>query len=146
MGQIPIDRGKGDAGALDRAIEELDAGACIGVFPEGTRSLGRELRARGGIGRLAERAPAAKVVSVAVTGTVDIPKFPADRPHVKVAFFEPAEGGLKPGEDHKDFANRLLAEIRARAPITVAGKARAQRIAAGADPVEDAIKSGNRPG
>src|SRR5205823_4722050 len=45
MGQIPIDRGAGDERALDRAISELRGGACIGVFPEGTRSLGRELRA-----------------------------------------------------------------------------------------------------
>src|SRR4029077_14760258 len=36
MGQIPIQRGKGDVGALDKAIEALRAGACIGVFPEGT--------------------------------------------------------------------------------------------------------------
>ena len=41
MGQIPIDRGSGNSGALDRAIEELRNGACIGIYPEGTRSLGR---------------------------------------------------------------------------------------------------------
>src|ERR1700734_1979084 len=46
MGQIPIERGSGDSGALDRAIEELRNGACIGIYPEGTRSLGRALRAR----------------------------------------------------------------------------------------------------
>src|SRR5581483_3683661 len=51
--QIPIERGSGDTGALDRAIEELRAGACIGIYPEGTRSLGRVLRARSGIGYLA---------------------------------------------------------------------------------------------
>ena len=39
MGQIPIERGSGDSGALDRAIEELRKGACIGIYPEGTRSL-----------------------------------------------------------------------------------------------------------
>ena len=49
MGQIPIDRGKGDVHALDRAVEALREGACIGIFPEGTRSLGRELRAHGDI-------------------------------------------------------------------------------------------------
>src|SRR6201992_331820 len=53
MGQIPIERGSGDAGALDRAIEELRAGACIGIYPEGTRSLGRALRGRRGGGYLA---------------------------------------------------------------------------------------------
>src|SRR6059058_1705229 len=83
MGQIPIERGSGDAGALDRAIEELRAGACIGIYPEGTRSLGRVLRARSGFGRLAAAVPEAEVVCVAVTGTVDIPRFPR-RPRVRV--------------------------------------------------------------
>jgi 1-acyl-sn-glycerol-3-phosphate acyltransferase len=146
MGQIPIDRGRGDMGALDRAVEELAAGACIGIFPEGTRSLGRELRARSGIGRLAERVPAAQIVCVACRGTVDLPKFPSDRPRVSVEFFAPAGGGLHAGEPHKDFAERLRAEIRDRAPIAIAGKARAERIANGADPVQDALDSGARAG
>lgn len=129
MGQIPIDRGAGDSHALDRAIEELNAGACIGVFPEGTRSLGRELRARSGIARLAEAASEAQIVSCTVQGTVDIPKFPADRPHVRVDFFRPAGGGMQPGEDAGEFAARLLAEIRARAPISIAGRKRARELA-----------------
>src|ERR1700729_389873 len=53
MGQIPIERGSRDSGALDRAIEELRNGACIGIYPEGTRSLGRALRARSGVGYMA---------------------------------------------------------------------------------------------
>src|SRR6478609_2026440 len=92
MGQIPIDRGAGDVRALDRAISELRAGACIGVFPEGTRSLGRELRARSGLGRLSAAVPEAPIVCAAVTGTVGIPRFPADRPHVRVQFFLPEQG------------------------------------------------------
>jgi 1-acyl-sn-glycerol-3-phosphate acyltransferase len=79
MGQIPIERGKSDQQAMGRAVEELRAGACIGIFPEGTRSLGRELRARSGFGRLAAAVPEAEVVCVAVTGTVDIPRFPRRR-------------------------------------------------------------------
>ena len=96
MGQIPIDRGKGDQAALGRAIEELRSGGCIGIFPEGTRSLGRELRARSGIGRLAEAVPEARIVCVAVSGTVDIARFPK-RPRIRVRFFVPAGGGLVPG-------------------------------------------------
>lgn len=122
MGQIPIDRGAGDARALDRAVEELRRGACIGIFPEGTRSLGRELRARGGIGRLAAAVPEAEIVCCTVKGTVDIPKFPAERPHVQVVFFRPAGGGLQPGEGPTEFAGRLVREIRARAPIAHAGR------------------------
>jgi 1-acyl-sn-glycerol-3-phosphate acyltransferase len=122
MGQIPIERGKGDVHAMDRAIEELRAGACIGVFPEGTRSLGRELRARSGFGRLAEAVPEAFLVCAAVRGTVDIPKFPRSRPHVHVDFFPPREGGPKPGESYNELGARLLAELRERSPISHAGR------------------------
>jgi 1-acyl-sn-glycerol-3-phosphate acyltransferase len=117
MGQIPIDRGKGDAGALDKAVERLREGACIGIFLEGTRSLGRELRARSGFYRLAERVPEATLVSVSVTGTTDIPRFPSPRPHVKVRFFRPAY-------DTRDenLTARMLEEIRAEAPISATGR------------------------
>src|SRR5436190_2571529 len=121
MGQIPIDRGAADARALDRAIAELRAGACIGVFPEGTRSLGRELRARSGFGRLAEAVPEAAIVLCSIKGTTDVPRFPK-RPHIRLRFFLPAEGGLQPGERASDFTVRLLKEIRAGAPITHAGR------------------------
>jgi 1-acyl-sn-glycerol-3-phosphate acyltransferase len=129
MGQIPIDRGAGDTRALDRAIEELRRGACIGVFPEGTRSLGRELRARSGFGRLAQAVPEAAIVCCTVTDTVDIPKFPADRPSVRVDFFLPTGGGLQPGEDPVQFSTRLMTEIRSRAPIAIAGRKRARELA-----------------
>ena len=121
MGQIPIDRGKGDSGALDRAIEALRAGACIGVFPEGTRSLGRTLRPRGGIGRLAEAVPATKIVLATVTGTTDFARFPK-RPRVGVRFSAPGDGDYRLGEDHGEFAARLIEEIRAGAPPIACGR------------------------
>jgi 1-acyl-sn-glycerol-3-phosphate acyltransferase len=121
MGQIPIERGSADAGALNRAIAELQAGACIGVFPEGTRSLGRELRARSGFGRLAEAVPEAEVLCCSIQGTTDIPRFPR-RPKVRIRIFRPAGGGLQPGEDPKAFVVRLMQEIRADAPISHAGR------------------------
>jgi 1-acyl-sn-glycerol-3-phosphate acyltransferase len=121
MGQIPILRGEGDTGALDRAIEALREGVCIGVFPEGTRSLGRTMRSRGGIGRLAEAVPETRIVCVAVTGTVDYAKFPT-RPRVGVRFFSPASGDYQLGEDHGEFAARLLEQIRADAPPVAAGR------------------------
>ena len=123
MGQIPIDRGAGDVGALNRAIEELRAGACIGIFPEGTRSLGRTLRARSGFGRLAEAVPEAQVVCCTVQGTTDIPRFPT-RPQVRIRFFRPTGGGLQVGERPADLPVRLLAEIREQAAIDCAGRRR----------------------
>jgi 1-acyl-sn-glycerol-3-phosphate acyltransferase len=56
MGQIPIERGAGDAAALAGAEEALRAGEAICVFPEGKLSEGRRLRARSG--SAAWRAPA----------------------------------------------------------------------------------------
>jgi 1-acyl-sn-glycerol-3-phosphate acyltransferase len=115
MGQIPIERGAGDRQALARAIEELRAGACIGVFPEGTRSRGEVLRARSGVGRLALEVPEARLVCVAVEGTADLTGFPR-RPRLRTRFFEPAGGQVEPGEEPGEIATRLVAEIRERVP------------------------------
>ena len=125
MGQIPIERGTGDSGALDRAIEELRKGACIGIYPEGTRSLGRALRARGGVGHLARAVPEATIIGVACNGTVAIPRFPRARPRVRVEFFEFDRPAIAPEESPQQFSTRLLAELRQRAPIEVAGRKRA---------------------
>lgn len=120
MGQIPIERGAGDVGALDRAIAELRNGVCIGIFPEGTRSRGRVMRARGGIGRLAEAVPEATIVCVAIAGSTDYARFPK-HPGVSLRFFRPS-GGYRPAEDHGAFAARLLAEIRALVPPVASGR------------------------
>jgi 1-acyl-sn-glycerol-3-phosphate acyltransferase len=121
MGQIPVTRGVGDTGAFDRAIAELRSGACIGIFPEGTRSLGQPLRARSGFGRLAQAVPEAKLIGCAIHGTTDVARFPR-RPRIRVSFFEPAGGPLQPGESPADLSARLLAELRDQAPPTPAGR------------------------
>lgn len=123
MGQIPIERGAGDKQALARAIEELRKGACIGVFPEGTRSRGQVLRARSGIGRLALEVPEAKLVLVASEGTAEFTGFP-HRPRVRLRFFEPAGGQARPGEEPGEIAVRLLAEIRALTPPALSARKR----------------------
>jgi 1-acyl-sn-glycerol-3-phosphate acyltransferase len=125
MGQIPIERGAGDAGALSRAIEELRRGACIGVFPEGTRSRGGVLRARSGVGRLALEVPEAKLVCVAVEGTSDLTGFPR-RPRLRTRFFEPAGGQARADEEPGEIATRLLAEIREQVPPSISFRKRAR--------------------
>jgi 1-acyl-sn-glycerol-3-phosphate acyltransferase len=129
MGQIPIDRGSGETGALDRAIEELRNGACVGIYPEGTRSLGRVLRARSGVGLLAQAVPEATIIGAACNGTAAIPRFPRARPHVRVEFFEFDRPGIAPDESPQQYSTRLLAQIRQRAPIEVAGRKRAAALA-----------------
>jgi 1-acyl-sn-glycerol-3-phosphate acyltransferase len=123
MGQIPIERGAGDVGALSRAIEELRKGACIGVFPEGTRSRGEVLRARSGVGRLALEVPEAKLVCVAVQGTAEMTGFPR-RPRLHARFFEPAGGQPRPDEDPGELSARLLAEIREQVPPALSWRKR----------------------
>ncbi len=121
MGQIPIERAAGDAGALVNAIEALRGGSCIGVFPEGTVSVGRRLRARSGVGRLALEVPEARLVCAVVEGCPDFARFPK-RPRVRVRFFEPASGQTDPSETAVGLSERLLAELRAVAPPVDAGR------------------------
>jgi 1-acyl-sn-glycerol-3-phosphate acyltransferase len=123
MGQIPIERGAGDVGALSRAIEELRRGACIGVFPEGTRSKGEVLRARSGVGRLALEVPEARLVCVAIEGTSEMTGFPR-RPRLRTRFFEPAGGQARPDEEPGEIAARLLAEIREQVPPSISFRKR----------------------
>jgi 1-acyl-sn-glycerol-3-phosphate acyltransferase len=123
MGQIPIERGKGDAQAMSRAIEALRSGICIGVFPEGTRSRGKVLRARSGLGRLALEVPEAHVTLVAIEGTSDLTGFPR-RPRIRVRFFNPAGGQPRPDEDPAELSARLLGEIRALVPPSISYRKR----------------------
>ena len=125
MGQIPIQRGKGDKDALAKAIEALRAGVCIGVFPEGTRSKGKVLRARSGVGRLALEVPEAHVTLVAIEGTTDLTGFPR-RPRIRIRFFDPVGGQPRPDEDPGELSTRLLAEIRELVPPTLAYRKRAK--------------------
>lgn len=114
MGQIPVRRDRGNTEALDAAVQCLSDGGCIGIFPEGKRAQGQQLRAKTGVGRLAQAVPQARIVCAAVSGTVDIVRFPR-RPRLKVTFFEPTPA--PPAESPLDLATRLTAELRAVAPV-----------------------------
>jgi 1-acyl-sn-glycerol-3-phosphate acyltransferase len=120
MGQIPVQRGSNDTGAMAGAIERLRDGACICVFPEGTRSRGRTLRARSGAGRLAQAVPEATIVCAAATGVVDLARFPR-RPRVRVEFFAPVSPPV-PGESAAALSERITAELRRIAPPVVSGR------------------------
>lgn len=121
MGQIPLERGRADTAALTAAIEALEHGECVGVFPEGRISCGVEQRPLSGAGRLALAVPNARIVAVAVTGAVDIVRFPK-RPRIHVEFFEPTGGQAQPGESAIKLTRRIMAEVRAKAPYAPAGR------------------------
>ncbi len=137
MGQIPIERGRADLAALSAAVDQLEQGHCVGVFPEGTVSRGRALRPLSGAGRLALAVPGTRLVCAAVTGPVDIVRFPR-RPRLRVQLFEPSTGPARSGETAIGLTRRVMGEVRDRAPAAVPGRRRAaarfSRLAAEARP------------
>lgn len=71
VGAVPVERGKGDVGALRRALSLLQEGRVLGLFPEGTRSPdGRLQPPKRGIGFLVAKA-AVPVVPAFIAGTFE---------------------------------------------------------------------------
>jgi 1-acyl-sn-glycerol-3-phosphate acyltransferase len=72
LGMVPLRRGEADASALDVLRDLLLDGACVAVYPEGSRSRdGRVHRLRSGVARLAAET-GAPVVPAAVAGIYDV--------------------------------------------------------------------------
>ena len=87
-GAIPIRRGRGDMPAIRAAIEQLQAGGCILMFPEGTRSPDGAIRKfKSGILVLVKRTRAT-VIPIAIEGAYDAwpiwQRFPHLRGRIKV--------------------------------------------------------------
>jgi 1-acyl-sn-glycerol-3-phosphate acyltransferase len=83
--QIPVDRGSGDAAkALTAAVEALERGECILIYPEGSATRDPELwpmKARTGAARLALLS-GAPVIPVAQWGPQNVLAYKARRPHL----------------------------------------------------------------
>jgi 1-acyl-sn-glycerol-3-phosphate acyltransferase len=72
LGMVPLRRGQADASALGILTDLLTDGACVAVYPEGSRSRdGRVHRLRSGVARLAATTQA-PVVPAAVAGIYDV--------------------------------------------------------------------------
>jgi 1-acyl-sn-glycerol-3-phosphate acyltransferase len=72
MGMVPLNRGEGDAAAMQLLARLLSESACIVIYPEGSRSRdGRVHRLRSGLARIAA-ATQVPVVPVAVAGIHDV--------------------------------------------------------------------------
>jgi 1-acyl-sn-glycerol-3-phosphate acyltransferase len=81
--QIPIHRGTPDRTALRRALDVLAGGGVLGMFPEGTRGVGKLESVQHGIGYIALQA-GCTIIPVVCTGTAEalpkgkkLPKFRA---------------------------------------------------------------------
>jgi 1-acyl-sn-glycerol-3-phosphate acyltransferase len=97
MGAFPVKRGEADRNAVRHALEVLDAGAVVGLFPEGHRQRDRELGdIRTGVAMFSLR-EGPKTIPVVMRGTDRvvrnrIPRFP----RVRIVFGPPLD---MPGSD-----------------------------------------------
>ena len=71
IGSIAVERGGGGRAAIDSAVEDTRNGACLGMFPEGTRSKDGEFgRSRSGVVVIASRVRA-PLLPVYIDGTYE---------------------------------------------------------------------------
>ena len=91
---IPVKRGTADRGALKKAIEYLQAGELVGMFPEGQRSLDGQLKeAAPGVGMIALKAQV-PVIPVGIVNTEKVlpPHTVLYRfGHIRVIYGEPVK-------------------------------------------------------
>jgi 1-acyl-sn-glycerol-3-phosphate acyltransferase len=121
FGSFTVRRGSADREAIRRALETLEQGKALGVFPEGTRSRAGALgEPRAGVGLLALRS-GAPVVPIAISGTdqVSPTKLFWRRPRIVVRVGEPiasdrVSGALR-GAAH-EHTERVMEAIAALLP------------------------------
>ena len=118
LGQVPVDRsgGRRSEAALITGLKVLSDGACLGIYPEGTRSPdGRLYKARTGIARLAIES-GAPVIPVAMFDTDKIQPTGQVIPNVKrvgMSFGEPMyfEGDPTDLEHLRIVADKIMKAI-----------------------------------
>ena len=109
----PVERGKGDIGAIRSSLRQLEEGKAIGIFPEGTRNLTGDARIQMGVALLASlsRAPVLPAFVRGGNRALRLGK-------LAVAFGEPFrlgadQGGKASREDLAKWAETIMARIRA---------------------------------
>ena len=120
LGQVPVDRsgGRRSEAALLTGLDLLAGGACIGIYPEGTRSPdGRLYKGRTGIARLAIES-GAPVVPVAMSNTDKIQPTGKVIPNVKrvgMHFGEPMyfDGDSTDLQHLRDVTDQIMNAIHA---------------------------------
>jgi 1-acyl-sn-glycerol-3-phosphate acyltransferase len=88
---FPVDRSRGDIGAIKRTVEMLRAGNAVAIFPEGGRNKDGQAKARPGVALLAALS-GAPIVPAYIDGTQGVRQFRA----ITVIFGEPFVPGEAP--------------------------------------------------
>lgn len=111
LGAFPVDRSRGDVAAIKTAIGVLKTGACLGIFPEGTRNPDGTGKPQMGVALLALRS-GATVLPAYVSGTSRAKRLA----RITVVFGEPLR--FEPGrkatrEDLAKWTEELMVRIYA---------------------------------
>ena len=114
-GAIPVKRSSRDIGALKKAIELINNGYCIGIFPEGTRAKPGEFRKpQSGVGLLVSKTES-KVIPVKIEGTDIVMPVGSSFPKVwkspiKIKFGKPLE--IEKDKEYIEIAEHIMEEIK----------------------------------
>lgn len=98
---FPVKRGTPDRMALKKALELLDTGKVLGIFPEGTRSRNRIVEPEPGLAFIAMKRKNAKLVPVAIKGDYGLCS------RIDVIFGKPKTYESYNGEDKRVNSQRL---------------------------------------
>jgi len=119
LGAFPVHRGQKDQWALQHAEKVLDNEQILAIFPEGTRSKGRGLKAgKTGAARLSiqKNCP---IVPAAIKGSHTLFKHFPKRSEISISIGEPMT--LMPGESTLGLTDRLMFSIAAMLPEELRG-------------------------
>ena len=102
LGAFPVERGKGDSGAIDHSANILRSGGTLGIFPEGTRSKdGNPLRPKSGAALIAKMTGADVLpCGIVVEGKVKLwskitVRFGPLIPHEQLGFIDESPSQIK---------------------------------------------------
>jgi len=113
LGAFPVERGKGDTAAIDRAIETVKGGRNLLIFPEGTRSKdGRVGRGKSGVALIASKA-GADVIPVGISFKGEKLHF---RSQIIVKIGKPIPAGtlaIDPNLSDRDLLRKLKKDVLA---------------------------------
>ncbi|WP_425264338.1 lysophospholipid acyltransferase family protein [Streptomyces atriruber] len=118
IGQLKVDRSVADRMAITRAVDVLEQGGVLGIFPEGTRGEGDFASLRAGLAYFAVRG-GAPIVPVAVLGSTDRPgrlikQLPPLRSRVDVVFGDPFAAGDGSGRRTRKALDEATVRIQER--------------------------------
>lgn len=128
-GVFPVQRGKGDSGAIETAVELAKEGNLIAMFPEGTRSKnGTLMRGKTGAARIALAAGVPIVPAIVLNSAIVLKRKGWQRPLVIVRFGKPIPwhgdtfAGDEESEAARAYTDVVMGEIARMLPPGLRGE------------------------